>query len=218
MPVYVEIGMPSKRRKKQWGTLPSDANMMNQCLIGLGANLPTSTRTPMEALVYALELICVESTRLKSISRWFSTPAFPKGSGPDYINGVVSVETDLPPKDLLKHLAAIEEKLGRVRETRWGARVCDLDLLDYQSQILPDLDTYEHWRDLNAQSQLEEAPKELILPHPRVQDRAFVLVPLYDVEPNWVHPVSGLSVQKLISALPEADVTSVRPVQNNANL
>ncbi len=186
--------------------------MINNCFVALGANLPTSTRTPAGLLRYALKILEDESLYVAEVSRWYQTPAFPSGSGPDYVNAVAKLQTRLEPHEVLARLAETEEACGRKREGRWGARVCDLDLLSFGDRILPDLKTHNDWVQLPLEAQMKETPCELILPHPRIQDRAFVLVPLKDVAPDWRHPVTGQGIDALISELNVHDVRAVRPM------
>jgi 2-amino-4-hydroxy-6-hydroxymethyldihydropteridine diphosphokinase len=95
--------------------------------------------------------------------------------------------------------------MGRKRRERWGPRIIDLDLVAAGFAILPDLETYRQWRDLGENEQMRLAPDRMIVPHPRLQDRAFVLLPLLDVAPNWQHPVLGKTVRQMCDELsPEA--------------
>ena len=94
-----------------------------------------------------------------------------------------------------------EPNVARKREQRWGARTLDLDLLFYGDTITPNLKTFERWRALPLEDQMVLAPQELILPHPRLHERSFVLAPLMDICPTWQHPVLGLSVAELYSRL-----------------
>ncbi len=185
-----------------------------ECFIALGANLPAATRTPTQTLECTLELFEAESLRLVNRSSWYHTPAFPAGSGPDFVNGVVQVRTDLTARAVLDCLHRIEEKMGRTRQNRWEARICDLDLISYNHSVLPDMDTYRSWLSLPLEQQKKQAPDDLILPHPRLQDRSFVLVPMQEIAPDWVHPVSGLSVDQMVANLPKADKDAVRRSNN----
>jgi 2-amino-4-hydroxy-6-hydroxymethyldihydropteridine diphosphokinase len=142
-------------------------------------------------------------------SHLYRTPAFPPGSGPDFANALVQVRTALAPETVLILLHEIEAAYGRVRDQRWGPRSLDLDLIALGDVILPDADTHAGWRALPSEVQGSRVPDRLILPHPRVQDRAFVLIPLRDAVPDWHHPVTGQSVAEMVAALPEADRQSV---------
>jgi 2-amino-4-hydroxy-6-hydroxymethyldihydropteridine diphosphokinase len=110
---------------------------------------------------------------------------------------------------VLESLHEIEAEFGREREQRWGMRTLDLDLLAIEDHVLPDLNGYLAWQNLDLDGQKSVAPREIILPHPRLHDRAFVLVPLADIAPNWCHPVRRLTVQQMLDALPQAEVKQV---------
>ena len=103
--------------------------------------------------------------------------------------------------------------MGRERVQRWGQRTLDLDLIAYGDLVLPDLSTHARWRNLSLEAQIGQTPGELILPHPRMQGRAFVLVPMADIAPDWVHPILGRSVQQLLDALPQAQKDEVQALQ-----
>lgn len=147
-------------------------------------------------------------------SRFFRTPAFPANSGPDFVNGVVLCQTQLLPKSVISALHRIEADMGRTRTERWEARVLDLDLIAYEGVILPDPETHAQWRDLSLEEQMARAPDQLILPHPRVQDRPFVLIPMQDVVPDWVHPVTGRRLQQLVDGFPDAERAEIRPLES----
>jgi 2-amino-4-hydroxy-6-hydroxymethyldihydropteridine diphosphokinase len=128
------------------------------------------------------------------------------------VNAAARLETTLTPEALLTHLHAVEDMLGRVRKIRWGARTIDLDLIAYGQRIQPDLETFGMWRDMPLEQQMTRAPEELILPHPRLQDRGFVLGPLRDIAPDWRHPVLGQTVTQMFDALPAAERAALKPI------
>lgn len=144
------------------------------------------------------------------ISGFFRTPAFPVGAGPDFVNAAVCCETSLSAAAVLGVLHKVESILGRTRNKRWEARVIDLDLIDFDGMILPDTATFSQWSDLSLSQQLKRTPDQMILPHPRVQDRLFVLIPLKDVSPDWHHPVLGLSLDEMIGVFDDAALAEIQ--------
>lgn len=180
-------------------------------LIALGANLYRDGVSPAHTFVCAFDEMVNEGLRLRAVSRFFRSPAFPAGSGPDYVNACAMAQTTLTPDAALAALHRIEARLGRVRQGRWGARGIDLDLLAAGDAVLPDPATQAHWRALPLEEQMRLAPDRLILPHPRLADRAFVLIPLAEIAPAWRHPVSGMTVAQMAAALPEAEKAALVP-------
>lgn len=175
-----------------------------QCLIAMGGNLPFGDLDPAATLTEAVVRLREEGTDVLSVSRFFRTPAFPAGAGPDFVNAAAVLRVAQDPEEVLALLHRVEAAFGRRRETRWGQRTLDLDLIAMGARILPDRAGFEAWRGLTPEAQQSRAPELLILPHPRMQERAFVLVPLADVAPGWVHPVLGRSVQQMLEDLPHA--------------
>jgi len=180
--------------------------------VALGSNLTTTTKTSLEVIGESLGLFADAAIRITDQSRWYSAPAFPAGHGPDYVNGVVQIESALSPEAVLAALHNIETHLGRTRPKRWAARVIDLDLLAMGGVVAPDLAGYTAWQSLPLPAQMQVAPTALILPHPRLQDRAFVLKPLAEIAPDWRHPVLGLTASALLAALPAATRAEIQPL------
>ena len=153
-------------------------------LIAIGANLPgTSGEPPLESCRRAVaELAALPGLTLRAVSRWYRSAPVPPSDQPDYVNGVAAFEGAVEPGWLLARVHEIEAGEGRVRTVANAARTLDLDIV--------------------AMGDLVRAAPDPVLPHPRADQRAFVLAPLADVAPEWRHPVSGRGVAALIAALP----------------
>jgi 2-amino-4-hydroxy-6-hydroxymethyldihydropteridine diphosphokinase len=149
-------------------------------LIALGANLPSTAGQPAETLRAALAALGTHGVDVRAVSKFYATPAWPDPNDPPFVNAVAHVETALSPTELLAALHNVETAFGRKRSERNAPRALDLDLLDYDGRIGP-------------------GPPEL--PHPRMAERGFVLIPLADVAPDWRHPATGRNVQSLIADL-----------------
>lgn len=181
-------------------------------LIALGANLNTDTNSPAQTLQKSLLRLSQKGVSDIKTSRLFRTPAFPAGSGPDYVNAAAGFRWSGTPEALLTLLHEIEAELGRVRAARWGARVIDLDLVALGDRVLPDGPTQAHWAALPPDRAAVELPDRLILPHPRLAERSFVLVPMADVAPDWRHPVTGLDIATMLAARPAAERAEITPI------
>lgn len=159
--------------------------------IALGANLPhPEFGSPLDTLDRATAKIDSDDISVREKSPYFKSLSVPNPDDPPFINSVIRVETRLSPHDLLKQLHAIEADFGRVRTVANAPRVLDLDLLAFGDRIISD-------------------ENGLFLPHPRLAQRAFVLVPLQELAPHWVHPETGLSVGDMLAGL-EDDQGCVR--------
>jgi len=180
--------------------------------IALGSNSADFPSVSADILHCAKLQISKDIGNISKSSNVFKTPCFPAGAGPDFANAVIAVSTDMDLHSILANLHRIEADFGRERTRRWGQRTLDLDILADGEVIAPDLHTYQSWKDLPLDQQAKLAPSELILPHPRIQDRAFVLVPWREIAPEWRHPVLGRTVSELCASLPEKDRAEVVPI------
>lgn len=180
--------------------------------IALGANLPIAGLSPAQAVSLAVSALSCTFGGPVTASRLYATPCMPAGAGPDYVNAVVALSQAPGPAETLALLHGLEARFDRARQGRWAARTLDLDLLDHGGQVLPDAAVWAHWADLPPDRQRIEAPDRLILPHPRLAERAFVLVPLAEIAPAWRHPLLGQTAAELRDALPAADLAAIRPL------
>lgn len=157
-------------------------------LLSIGANLPTATgSSPLATCrAAAAALDAIPGLHLIGLSRWFRTAPVPPSGQPDYVNGVARLRGAADPEALLAALQAIEARAGRQRRERDAARTLDLDIL-----VMGDL--------------CRVAP-DPVLPHPRAHLRAFVLAPLLDVAPGWVHPLLHRPAAALLAELPPQGV------------
>jgi 2-amino-4-hydroxy-6-hydroxymethyldihydropteridine diphosphokinase len=152
--------------------------------VALGANLPSAEHgSPRATLEAALALLAREGITILQRSSWWQSGPQPASEQPDFFNGVVEVETALSPAELLAVLHGVESACGRVRQQRWEARVLDLDLIDYRGQ-----------------PQAGGQGGDPVLPHPRLAERLFVLLPLQEIAPHWRHPLNGAALPDLITA------------------
>jgi 2-amino-4-hydroxy-6-hydroxymethyldihydropteridine diphosphokinase len=196
-----------------------DANS-SLCAIALGSNLSSKIGNSEEIVEAALaDLDSIPRVEVVKRSQWYRTKAITgtiarsldrkvteiettestgKSTGksqeqPDYINGCALLRTSLTPSSLLSVLLATEARFGRERRERWGARTLDLDLLLYEDCIL-------------------DTPS-LTIPHPHMCDRAFVLLPLAEIAPDWIHPINGCAIAQLAIDPPDLHICIPQKLQ-----
>jgi 2-amino-4-hydroxy-6-hydroxymethyldihydropteridine diphosphokinase len=150
-------------------------------LVSVGANQFLKVKqAPLSTCQVALEKIREAGIVVLQKSSWYLSSPVPADCQPWYINGVLSVGSDLQPNGLLMKLLAIEEELGRLSFCRGGSRTIDLDLLAYGEKVCKD-----------------QGKPMLTLPHPRMNERNFIMYPLSDILPEWLHPVLGVRARDL---------------------
>ncbi|MBN3922439.1 2-amino-4-hydroxy-6-hydroxymethyldihydropteridine diphosphokinase [Nostoc sp. NMS4] len=159
-----------------------DEGELRRSALALGSNIGDS-QAILEAAIETLAQ--TPGILLEARSNWYQTKAIGPPQ-PDYLNGCATLQVKILPQQLLEILLGVEQQFGRVRQERWGPRILDLDLLLYDDIIL-------------------DTPN-LQIPHPRMRDRAFVLVPLAEIAPDWVEPVSGCVIKELLK---EVDCSGV---------
>jgi 2-amino-4-hydroxy-6-hydroxymethyldihydropteridine diphosphokinase len=152
--------------------------MATRAYIGIGSNLGRSRELCLEAVD---RLEALPTTRVAALSPWYSSRPVGVEHQDWFVNGAARLETGLSPRELLHHLLRIEAEMGRVRKGRWEARTIDLDLLLYGTRRI--------------------CENGLVVPHPRMHERRFVLVPLMDLDPGLIHPNLGVPIDSLLSEL-----------------
>ncbi|MDX8408621.1 MAG: 2-amino-4-hydroxy-6-hydroxymethyldihydropteridine diphosphokinase [Mariprofundales bacterium] len=162
---------------------------ITNALIALGGNLGSVIAT-----LSAARTVLMEGARIAACSSLYRTVAVGPGEQPDYYNAACALEVAMPADALLQRLHAIEHQFDRVRQLRWGARTLDLDLLAY--------------------GQMTSNDPALVLPHPRLHQRMFVLAPLGEIASDWQHPQLQVTVRVLkqrLMAQGEPDVAPLLP-------
>jgi 2-amino-4-hydroxy-6-hydroxymethyldihydropteridine diphosphokinase len=152
-------------------------------IVGIGSNLAASGyASPLDTGLAALDALAAPHLHPVACSPWYESAPVPASDQPWFANAVALVETEREPEFVLDWLLAVEKRFGRVRGERNAARTLDLDLIDYDGLIL-------------------DTPR-LVLPHPRLHERRFVLAPLCDLAPGWRHPLLGRTAADLLARLP----------------
>jgi 2-amino-4-hydroxy-6-hydroxymethyldihydropteridine diphosphokinase len=159
--------------------------------LGIGANLtPDGFDTPMDGCLAAINSLTEDDIRIVAISPWYKSAPVPISDQPWYHNAVTEIDTSHSPEVLIGILHDREARFGRVRKERNAARVLDIDIVDFNGMVLDG---------------------NLVLPHPRMHLRAFVLRPLRDLAPDWIHPISGASLVALLDEVdPVQDCTRIQ--------
>ena len=167
--------------------------------LGLGSNLPSKYGDRFANI--NLVISCLDGYGIKVIkkSSFYETPSYPNNENPKFINAIILVETTLPPVDLMSVLIFIEKKLERKRGKKNDPRTCDIDIIDYNSEIL----------------NLRYNNLELTVPHKELTSRNFILFPLQEISPTWKHPKTKEIVSVLLQKLSEEDKNSILKIDEN---
>ena len=184
---------------------------MNNYVLVLGSNLSSKFGNSAETLKKCVDEIRSNS-RIDSLleSNWYISSSFLNKREPRYVNVGIRFSTKLKPIQLLNFTAGIENKYGRKRQERWGPRTCDIDILLSDQLILPSKLNFNKWLNLDLSDQIRLVPDELILPHPRLQERTFFLKPLNDLQPDWIHPFLKMNAKEMLDSLPPYELESIQ--------
>ncbi len=162
-------------------------NQVKNIYLGIGSNLGNRKINIEKAKFKLIE----NRIKILKLSNYYETLSWPNPKKPKFINIVIKASTNFTPKKLIKLCKQIESELGRKKAPKNSPRQCDIDIIDYDKQVLKGPITF---------------------PHPRMDMRNFVLFPLYDLDKKWIHPVSKQSIKSLILSLPNRDIRSIKQI------
>ena len=168
-------------------------------ILGLGSNLSSSFGDRFNNINLAMAYLVSYDIKILKKSSFYETLSYPNQKNPKFINIVILVKTHLSPVDLMSVLIFIEEKLERKRAKKNDPRTCDIDIIDYNSQIVD-----FKYKNLN-----------LTLPHEKLVSRNFVLIPLHEILPEWQHPETKDSIDVLINKLSNEDKNSILKINKS---
>jgi len=162
-------------------------NRVKSIYLGIGSNLGNRKKNIEKAKFYLMK----NDIKIIQSSNYYESLSWPNEKNPKFLNIILEIITNFSPTNLLKVCKDIEIILGRKKRPKNHPRECDIDIIDYKS------------RTLNHQ---------IILPHPNMHTRNFVLFPLFELNKNWQHPISKLNIKRLISSLSDRDIRSIKQI------
>ena len=160
-------------------------NQVKSIYLGIGSNLGSKKANIEKAKFELLK----NNIKIIKCSNYYETLSWPNPKFPKFLNIVLKVSTFLKPSDLLKKCKEIEVTLGRKKTIKNSPRICDIDILDYNKTLIKN---------------------KIILPHPRMHSRNFVILPLFEIDKNWIHPGSGQHIKRLVLSLSNRDIRSIK--------
>ncbi len=166
--------------------------------LNLGSNLVSPRGSRLNNIIITINLLIEAKIEIKKISNFYETPSYPNHNFPKYLNVGLIVNYKENYFELFKKIKFIEKKLGRIRTKKNDPRVIDIDIIDFNNEI--------------------KNTKELILPHPKCHLRNFVLFPILQIDPNWVHPILKKNAQYLIDNLSQKSRIEITRLKKNVNI
>ena len=162
-------------------------NQVKLVYIGIGSNLGNRKKNIEKAKFKIFQ----NNIKIIKSSSFYETPSWPNPNNPKYLNIVLKVFTNFTPSKLLNICKKIETELGRKKKPKNSPRECDIDIIDYNRHKINN---------------------KLIIPHPRMHKRNFVLIPLYELNKDWKHPISNVNIKSLIFTLSNKDIRSIKQI------
>ena len=162
-------------------------NRVKSIYLGIGSNLGDRKKN-IEKTKFKL---ITNNINIVDVSSYYESLSWPNPNKPKFLNIILKVITDHTAFELIKTLKNIENQMGRKKTIKNAPRICDIDIIDFRNKKVSD---------------------GLILPHPRMHTRNFVLLPLFEIDKNWIHPVLKLNIKKLLLSLPNSDIRSIKQI------
>jgi len=162
-------------------------NRAKPIYLGIGSNLGDKKKNIEKSKFELLK----NNIKIIKFSNYYESPSWPNPNNPKYLNIVLEINSILTPSNLINTCKKIEVSLGREKSAKNSPRTCDIDIIDYNKKI---------------------EKNSVILPHPRMHSRNFVLFPLFEINRNWVHPITKLHIKSLILSLSNRDITSIKQI------
>ena len=160
---------------------------VNSIYLGIGSNLGNKRRN-IERAKFNLFMNNIKILRCSS---YYESLSWPNPNNPKFLNIVLEIDTNFTHLELIKKCKEIEKKLGRKKLPKNSPRECDIDIIDYRNK---------------------RTAGDLILPHPRMDTRNFVVLPLFEINKDWKHPILKVNIRKLISSLSNSDIRSIKQI------
>ena len=166
--------------------------------LNIGSNLYSKYGSKFDNISIALNLLIESQVKIKKVSNFYETPSYPNKNFPKFINMGLTIDFKSEYLNLLKKIKLIEKKLGRIKSKKNDPRIIDIDIIDFNGEI----------KDSN----------ELTLPHPKCHLRNFVLFPIFQIDPNWSHPILKKKAEFLINSLSQKSRIEITRLQKNVNI
>jgi len=167
--------------------------------LGIGSNLSSSFGDRIKNINLAILHLQNEGIKIIKKSGYYETPSYPKKTNPKFINIVLKIKTNISLEKMASIILLVEEKLERTRDNKNDPRTCDIDIIDYNKKV-----TNFMYKNLN-----------FLVPHKNLSYRNFVLIPLMEISPNWIHPKTNVPVAHLIENLSIEDKNSILKVEES---
>ena len=166
--------------------------------LNLGSNLVSDFGSKSTNILIAVDLLSQKKLKIKKISNFYETPSYPNQKLPKFINIGIYANYEYNYLKLLEEIHFIEKKLGRVRKKKNEPRIIDIDIIDFKGLVIN--------------------TKKLTLPHPKSHLRNFVLYPIFQIDPNWTHPILKQNARFLINKLSQKSRIEITRLRKNVNI